>query len=74
MKCKVRLTYSVEMFVEGESEEAIVDWLNCTTPTEAKNLAENNFATGKSRFVTEDYSDEIICHVQDDSVVDYVIQ
>ena len=67
MKCKVRLTYSVEMFVEGESEEAIVDWLNCTTPTEAKNLAENNF-------VTEDYSEEIICHVQDNSVVDYVIQ
>ena len=66
MKCKVRLTYSVEMFVEGESEEAIVDWLDYTTPTEAKSLAENNF-------VTEDYSEEIICHVQDNSVVDYVI-
>ena len=66
MKCKVRLTYSVEMFVEGESEEAIVEWLACTTPTEAKNLAEN--------YVEEDYSEEIICHIQDDSVVDYVIQ
>ena len=65
MKCKVRLTYSVEMFVEGESEEAIVDWLNCTTPTEAKSLAEN--------YITEDYEDEIICHVQDNSVVDYKI-
>ena len=74
MKCKVKLTYSVEMYVEGESEEAIIDWMDRTTPMEAKNLAENNFATGKSRFVTEDYSDEIICHVQDNSVVDYVIQ
>lgn len=67
MKAKVRLTYSVEMFVEGESQEVINDWLNCTTPTEAKTLAGNNF-------VTEDYSEEIICCVQDDSVVDYVIQ
>ena len=66
MKCKVRLTYSVEMFVEGESEEAIVDWLNRTTPTEAKKLAENSY-------VTEDYSEEIVCHVQDNSVVDYII-
>ena len=67
MKAKVRLTYSVEMFVEGESEEAIEDWLNRTTPTEAKEFAGNNF-------VTEDYSEEIICGVRDDSVVDYVIQ
>ena len=67
MKAKVRLTYSVEMFVEGKSEEAIEDWLRCITPTEAKELAGNNF-------VTEDYSEEIICGVRDDSVVDYVIQ
>ena len=39
MKAKVRLTYSVEMFVEGKSEEAIEDWLRCTTPTEAKESA-----------------------------------
>lgn len=67
MKTKVKLTYSVEMIVEGESEEAIIDWLSCTTPTEAKKLAGNNF-------VTEDFSEEIICHLQDNSVVDYVIQ
>ena len=66
MKAKVRLTYSVEMFVEGKSEEAIEDWLSHTTPTEAKEFAANNF-------VTEDYSEEIICGVQDNSVVDYVI-
>lgn len=66
MKAKVRLTYSVEMFVEGESEEVIEAWLNRTTPAEAKEFAANNF-------VTEDYSEEIICGVQDNSVVDYVI-
>lgn len=67
MKAKVKLTYSVEMFVEAESKDAIADWLSCTTPTKAKELAGSNF-------VTEDYSEEIICHVQDNSVVDYVIQ
>lgn len=67
MKAKVRLTYSVEMFVEGDSEEAITDWMNCTTPDEAKALAGNNY-------VTEDYSEEIICCVRDDSVADYVIK
>ena len=66
MKCKVKLTYSVEMYVEGESEEAIINWMDHTTPMEAKDLAEN--------FVWDDYSDEIICRVQDNSVVDYVIQ
>ena len=66
MKAKVRLSYSVEMFVEGKSEEAIEDWLRSTTPTEAKEFAVNNF-------VTEDHSEEIICGVQDNSVVDYVI-
>ena len=67
MKAKVRLTYFVEMFVEGKSEEAIEDWLRCATATEAKELAGDNC-------VTEDYSEEMICGVRDDSVVDYVIQ
>lgn len=66
-KAKVRLTYSVEMFVEGESEEAIYDWLSCTTPEEAKKLAGKNY-------VDENYSEEIICCVREDSVVDYVIK
>lgn len=63
---KVRLTYSVEMFVKGESEEAIQEWLNCTTPAEAKKLAGDNM-------VTEDYTEEIICTCSDDAVVDYEI-
>lgn len=69
MKCKVRLTYEVEMFVEGDSEEAIHEWLLFTTPQEAKDLAYEN-----GKFVCEDYDEEIICPVDDDSEVDYVIE
>lgn len=69
MKCKVRLSYAVEMFVEGESEEAIRNWLLNTTPQEAKDLAYKN-----GKFVNEDYEEEIICPVRDDSEVDYVIE
>jgi hypothetical protein len=65
MKCKVRLTHTVELYVEGESEEAIMDWLLCTTPQEAKDMANNA--------VEEDYEEEIICEVMEDSDVDYVI-
>ena len=32
MKCKVRLTRTVELIVEGKSEEQIQNWLNETTP------------------------------------------
>ena len=65
MKCKVRLTQTVEMFVEGESEEAIQEWLLCTTPEEAADLATN--------MIDISYDEEIICPVSEDSEVDYVI-
>ena len=65
MKCKVRLSYTVEMFVEGDSEEEIMDWLCATTPQEAKDLAHNA--------VDEEYEEEIVCFVDDNSDVDYVI-
>ena len=66
MKCKVRLTRMVEMFVEGKDEDAIMDWLSCTTPEEAFELAGGH--------VNDDvYEDEIVCEVREDSVVDYVI-
>ena len=65
MKCKVRLTQTVEMFVEGESKEAIQEWLLSTTPEEAADLAEN--------MIDISYDEEIICEVRDDSEVDYVI-
>lgn len=65
MKCKVRLTQTVEMFVEGESEEAIRDWLYSTTPEEAADLATN--------MIDIYYDEEIICEVSESSEVDYVI-
>lgn len=66
MKCKVRLTHTVTMFVEGESEEAISEWLLRTTPQEAADLAENRVYTS--------YDEEIVCYVREDSEVDYVIE
>ena len=71
MKCKVRLTYSVELYVEGKDEEEIQEWLNNTTPEGARSLAcyQNN-SVGN---VSESYNEEIICPVREDSIVDYVI-
>ena len=65
MKCKVRLTYAVEMYVEGESEEAIQDWMQNTTPMQAQSLSKG--------MVTEEFSEEILYPVREDSRVDYVI-
>ena len=69
MKCKVRLTHTVTLFVEGKSEEQITDWLAQTTPEEAYLLAYDN---GKQ--VESEYDEEIVCCVREDSVVDYVIK
>lgn len=66
MKCKVRLTRTVELIVEGENEEAILDWLYNTTPEGAYLMAKGD--------VEDEYSDEIICNVRDDSVVNYTIK
>ena len=69
MKCKVRLSYEVEMIVEGDSEDAIMDWLISNTPQEAKDLA---YANG--RFVIESFEEEILNHVDDGFEADYVIE
>ena len=66
MKCKVRLTRPVELIVEGKSEDSILGWLYTTTP-EGAYLEANGC-------VDEEYSEEIICPVRDDSEVDYVIK
>lgn len=66
MKCKVRLTRTVEMIVEGKSEETILDWLYQTTPEGAYLAADGD--------VEDEYDEEIICTVSDDSNVNYVIK
>lgn len=70
MKCKVRLTHTVELYVEGKSEDQIQDWLAGTTPAEAFQLAYDN----GHRVAKECFDEEIICNVRDDSEVDYVIK
>lgn len=66
MKAKVKLSYSVELFVEAKDENQLLEWLNQTTPAEALERARENNAG----YVEEDFSEEIICHVDDNSVVD----
>ena len=68
MKARVRLTYSVELSVEGANEDVIMDWLEQTTPSEAHECAAKN-----GHIICEDYDEEIVCPIRDDSVVDYVI-
>jgi hypothetical protein len=66
MKCHVRLTRAVELIVEGKSENEIMDWLRQNTPEAVYLDADGN--------VTDEYSEEIICQVSDDSEVNYVIK
>ena len=65
MKCKVKLTHTVWMYVEADSEETVQDWLLSTTPDEAVKMA--------SGAVDQDYDEEIVCYVSEDSNVDYII-
>lgn len=66
MKCKVRMTYAIEFFVEGKSEDIIQDWMSNKTPEEVRELIED--------VEYEDYTEEIICPIANDSIVDYVIE
>lgn len=66
MKCKVRLIRTVELFVEGKDEESIMDWLYQTTPEGAYLAADGD--------VSDEYDEEILCVVRDDSEVNYVIK
>lgn len=66
MKCKVKLTRTVELYVEGKNEEAILDWLYQTTPEGAYLAADGD--------VEDEYSDEIVCCVGNDVNVNYVIE
>lgn len=65
MKCKVKLTRTVELIVEGKSEEQIQDWLNATTPEGVYLAANGN--------LDESYDEEIICTVSDNCVAGVTI-
>lgn len=69
MKARVKLTYSVELVVEADNLEQLQDWVNGTTPDEAREMAEKN-----NRIVDEDYSEEILYPVSDDGTSDVSIK
>lgn len=62
MKCKVRLTHTVELFVEAESTEQVQNWLNVTTPEQA--------IVAVDKYIESNYTEEILCYVREDSEVD----
>ena len=66
MKCKVRLTQTVELIVKGKDEEAIMDWLRQTTPEEAFEMS-NGMATTS-------YDEEILYKINNNVVAGYVIK
>ena len=65
MIAKVRLTHMVDIFVKGDSEEQIMDWARQATPSGAE------IETVRAeKIIDEDYGEEILCFVRDDSDYD----
>ena len=58
MIAKVRLTYTVDVFVKGDSEDQIMDWAREHTPSEA---ADDVAKRGKT--VNESWDEEIMAWV-----------
>lgn len=65
MKCKVRLSLSVELVVKGKTEDEIQDWLNSTSPLE---IIDTKIPHDES------YDERILQYVHDDVPEDYVIE
>jgi len=65
MIAKVRLTCTVDVFVKGESEDQIMDWAREHTPSEA-----SDDAAKSGNLIDENYEEEILCCVRDDSIPD----
>lgn len=68
MKAKVKLTYSVTLFVEGGSDDEISDWLAQTTPSET--LKQVKEQTGNIYIVAKDrFSDNILTFLVLSSII-----
>jgi hypothetical protein len=63
-KYKIKMTHTVELFVEAENEEQVWDWMNTHTPEEVS----------LRKLGTSEYNDEIVCPVRDDSFIDLTIE
>ena len=79
MKAKVRLTQTVELYVEGGSEEEIMEWLYNTRPEEALTTAFGDYpAKGIDDYlyphVVNIYGEEILETLPEDVEVDYKIE
>ena len=62
---KVRLTYSVDVFVKGDSAEQIMEWALERTPTEAYREASRS-----GHEITEHYDEIVLANVRDESEYD----
>lgn len=65
MKVKVRMSYTVELVVEGKDMDAISDWMAETTPAEAYQMANG--------ILDERFDDEILDVVDDNVKANHVI-
>ena len=65
MIAKVKMTYTVDVFVKGENEEQIMDWARQHTPSEAQDDAAKS-----GHYIDERYDEEIIAYVRENSVYD----
>lgn len=63
-KYKIKMTHTVELFVEAENEESVMDWMNTHTPEEVS----------RRKLGASEYNDEIICQIRDDSFIDLTIK
>lgn len=61
-KYKIKMTHTVELFVEAKNEEQVMDWMNTHTPDEIE-----------SKIGYHHYDDEIVCSIRDDSIIDLII-
>lgn len=66
MKVKVRMSYTVELVVEGKDMDTISDWMAETTPAEAYKMANG--------ICDENFDDEILGTVGDSARTNYVIK
>ena len=62
---KVRFTYTVDVFIKGDSEDQIMGYMRDTTPAEA--LKE---ASKSGHYINEAYDEFVLCDVRDNRACD----
>ena len=62
---KVRFTYTVDVFIKGDSEDQIMDYMRNTTPNEAFRKASKS-----GHYVEEAYDEFVLADIRPDSDYD----